>query len=361
MPLAPFLLALVLQGTPASAPATPPAPQPSAPQPPAPGSRVGPSLPSVPNVPEIVDRVVAIVNDQVITQSELEARVLPQIATAGLRDAKRLAEIRSTELRFMARDLLLTQAARRLAIDEAQITERVNTSIAEDVKKAGGEAQLRRNIEAQGKSYVEYERDKRNSELAFRLQAAELGFEARPENEIALTPSVLRAYYREHAAEFLAGAGVRGSMIWVGDDRTGSRPASRAIATELRRGVVGGESFTLVARNYPPPPRVAVSGRPAGDLGWIERGSRLDPKVEEFFFSNEPGTIGPELELEGGVAILRVEETRPAGPRPFQDPETQRAISERLYSERTGQILERLFLRLHREAYLWPRDLFGGL
>jgi peptidyl-prolyl cis-trans isomerase SurA len=330
----PAILLSLAQGAPASAPASFPAP----------------SLPAVPEV----DRVVAIVNDDVITQSELEAQMATVLATLGNPSTLDLPRLRREQLRAMAHDRLFTQAARRLNLDEKRIDERVKQRIEDLEKKAGGHSQLLKNIEAQGKSFAEFEREERSRELVEVLQRTELGLGERSENDISLSPLALRAHYREHVADYTRPPAVQGREILLPERRFGSKEAALAKARELRAELVAGADFAKLASQH-------SDWKPAegGALSWIELGSGFDPRIERALFSLEPEGVSAPIELEGAVAIVRVDAKRPGGLRPFEDPETQRLIADDLVQRRAIEVLRKLRARLLSESYVWPADLLG--
>src|SRR5262249_30074020 len=133
------------------------------------------SASSMPAVAELRDSIVAIINDEVITRSELDAKVAPLIRTIANPDARRLTQARGEEVQKMAFEILLKQASKRLGINEEEIAARTKWMIDEDIRKAGGETQLRRIQESQGRSYADYERETHDAVVAERVQLEELG------------------------------------------------------------------------------------------------------------------------------------------------------------------------------------------
>lgn len=307
------------------------------------------------------DRVEAIVNEQVITKSEIDLLLEPQRQAAGILDPAKLAELRRNELLRLTREALLTQAAKRMRVDEASVEQTLKEILEEETRKAGGKAQLRHNLEGQGRTLADYEREIRNEILIARLRASEYGLGERPENEIAITPSMLRAYYRENLDRFRSGPAVHGRQLWVSDGMTGARKATLQKVRELRSQIQAPEDFDRATRTYSTAP---LPGRARGDMGWVQRSSSVHPAIIEFLFSHEPGAISEPIELENAVVLVRVEEKRPAGLRPFEDPETQRDISGALLDSKRELVLRSLYRRLLSEAYIWPdtiRLMLGGV
>lgn len=309
--------------------------------------------PAAPALITSIDGVAAIVNDDVITLSELRAR-MGEIERSGEGlDPARLERERQKVLRTMVRERLYDQAARSRGIDEKRVSLILEAEMEDLQKRAGGRQQLEANLRAQGKSYAELEREKRSEVKAYLLQNAEVGIEQRPEVEVTFTPGEIRAYYREHPEEFQVPPSVRGRQIVLSFSRGGGRDAVMEKIRSLREKILAGADFAALAREHS-----ELAAAEGGELGWVRRGmSDTDPRIEHALFSHEPGTVTEPIELDGAVAMVRVEEKRPAMKEGFTGP-VQKRISDKLIRQRRDQILIELDHRLRLEAYIWPRDLF---
>lgn len=331
------LLALVFLQSPQSRPAEPP-------------KRTTETI----SVSAVTDRVVGIINNEVITQSEIDSRIANLIATQGVKDPAAIARARHDEKIQLAYQLLLTQAAKKLAFDEKQIDDGAKKRIEEKEKEAGGRAALHRNIESQGKSVAEWEREQRNLELMQRLLEAETGNDYRPEKEIVITPTLLRNYYKENIDKYKAGPMAKGRVLSISDAKSRSRANGLAQAKDLKDRIVKGADFADLARAHS-----EFAPHLGGQIPWVERDKKsADPKILEYLFSHEPGDVSDPLEIEGGVAIVKLEAKRPAGLRPFSDQETQEEIMNEIRRAKGNEMRIALVRRLQSEAYIWPADLF---
>jgi parvulin-like peptidyl-prolyl isomerase len=298
----------------------------------------------------VVDGVAAIVNDAVITKSELDTEFKNQIVRGRFANPAEASKQRV--LVEMADQLLLAHAAKRLKVDERQIEEGVKQRIAKAEKEAGGPAALRSQIQSLGRTYDEWQKEQYDEELTRRLQDAELGHGIRPEREIVITPTMIRDAYRSDIETFRVGPTVKGEKILLSDARYGDREKALEKANELLRLIEKGRSFSDLARLY-------SDFNPAygGAMDWIERRG-LDKKTETFLFDSPTGAVSPPMEVEDGVAIVRVAGKRPAGIRPLSDPQTQLVITSKLRREQLEALLSALLLRLRSEAYLYPPSAF---
>jgi parvulin-like peptidyl-prolyl isomerase len=330
--LAPLLL-LVIQGGPETAPASRPA---------------NPTQKRDPGIATRGDRVVAIINDDVITQSELDVQLGTNIAFGGITNTAEILKERKNELYNMIKQHLLTVAARSRKIDEKQIDAEVQDAIREEERVRGGPSGLRRWVQAQGKTLDEWQREKRAGILAQRLQAAEVGYEVRPERDVSVTPSDLRNYYRANVDKFQTGPMVKAQQILLTDAQLGSHEKVVARTKQVVEDIAGGKDFSDLARQF-------SAWRPenGGNLGWVERGKGLDKRVEDFLFNCAPGAVSPPIELDGETAIVKLLDKRAAGVLPFEDPDTQQRVSVRLQDEKVNAMLRQLSERLWRDSYVW--------
>ncbi|MBI3820920.1 MAG: peptidylprolyl isomerase [Planctomycetes bacterium] len=307
-------------------------------------------------VAAIADKVVGIINNEVITKSEIDSRLASLIATQGTKDPSKIAELWQDEKRKLAVELLLTQAAKKLAFDDKLIEDGVKRRMDELGKRAGNLAALQRKVESQGISFAEFERDQRNRELTERLWAAEVGHEYRPEKEIVITPALLRNYYKEHLNDFQAGPMVRGRVVSISDAKSRTHENALVSAKDVLERLKKGVEFADVAREL-------SEFRPqyGGEITWIERNKgSLEPSIEEFMFTRDVHETSGVIEVDHGVAIVKIEAKRPAGLRPFRDQDTQEEVARAIYMGQSDKLKFAMLKRLQAEAYIWPPDLFTG-
>ncbi len=115
--------------------------------------------------------------------------------------------------------------------------------------------------------------------------------------------------------------------ILVRIDRTPTEEAvakaeeeARQEAEDVKSRLEAGEDFAEVAKEVSDDPTTAEQG---GDLGWVFRGQMGDA-FDEVAFTLEPGQIGGPIEMNGGYAIILVEEKDPEHPVDEQEVENRR-------------------------------------
>ena len=84
--------------------------------------------------------------------------------------------------------------------------------------------------------------------------------------------------------------------------------AAQKLAEEVKARIEGGEDFAAVAKEVSADEASAADG---GELGWVFKGERGDA-FDEVAFSLQPGQIGGPVKVDGGYALILVEEKDPA-------------------------------------------------
>ena len=258
--------------------------------------------PSVPADQSLVDRVVAVVNEDVIMMSELqEAMVL------YLRETKEALPADGVERDRLVRRILARMVDHRLQIQEArrdkiEVTEEEVASVMDDfVKRNGGDrARIEEQLKAQGLSWEQLRRDMRDSLLAQKVRARRVGRRA------SVTEPEIDAYVTDNRGKFEADLKYHPRHIAVLAQPPASAEAWERAKAEVDRIVArlrDGADFAELARE-PSQDGSAVAG---DDLGWLTRGE-LQPLFEEPILRLRKGETTPPIKSENGYHLFRLEE-----------------------------------------------------
>jgi parvulin-like peptidyl-prolyl isomerase len=146
------------------------------------------------------------------------------------------------------------------------------------------------------------------------LQRLEQQVKAAPEPDEAQ----LRAYYESHRDLFTEPEQVRLSLILLKVDPSSPESAWQGAAAEaarLRRRLEQGGDFGELARVHSADP----SASRGGDLGYVHRGMLPESLQNRVIDALAPGAVSPPVRLLEGVALVRLEERKPARLRPFAE------------------------------------------
>ncbi len=259
------------------------------------------AVPAAPGARAQSAGIVAVVNGDVITTFDVEARRRLFAATAGLpMTAEVLDRITPQVRRLLVDERLRLQEVqrRRILVTDGEIAAAVGRIEQQNNMSPGG---LRANLARQGIDIRALYGQLRATIGWSKLVRAELGAQAQVDEE--LVRERMRALEAATGQpEFL----VAEVFIAVDDPRQ-EQEAERTAADlidQLRRGA----PFAAVAAQF----SQAQSAEQGGDLGWIRLG-QLEPEVEAVITQMPPGAVSTPIRTAGGFSIVTLRARREVG------------------------------------------------
>jgi peptidyl-prolyl cis-trans isomerase SurA len=269
---------------------------------------------------ELVDRVAAVVNNELITLSEVEARVAPEMQR--LRQEGDLAKRGELRAQMVKRGLELLIGEKLM---EAQVRE-LNIEVAdseielgmEDVKKQNNitSEQFEQLLGQEGYTLASYKTFMRKH-LA-RLKLVNL----KVRSKVKISDEDLKAEYarwaHDEAAEFEVHA--RHLLVQVPQKATpeqieAARVKAFALMTEAKQP---GVNFAELAKKKSEGPSAADGG----DLGFFRRGVMV-AEFEKAAFTLLPGGISEPIRTKFGWHVLKVEERKALAAPPLEEVKDQ--------------------------------------
>jgi peptidyl-prolyl cis-trans isomerase SurA len=253
--------------------------------------------------PVVLDRIVAVVNDEAITERELEERArfaLKQLAQQGTTPPPRGVVERQLLERMIA-DRVQVQFAKEtgLRVDDAEL-DRAISRIAEQNKITL--QQLRATLEKDGVPFAKFREDIRNEIVMSRLREREV------DNKIVITESEIDALLSASVNEEMRSDEVDLSHILVVVPENASPEqvqARRARAEEALAQLKRGADFRQVAAAFSEAPD-ALQG---GSMGW-RAGERLPTLFYDALRGMKPGQVSEVLRSANGFHIVRLNDRR---------------------------------------------------
>jgi len=295
-----------------------------------------------------LERVVAIVDDSIILQSELEARLVPlraeaeQIADPDERK-RRVAKLASQALDEMVNEELIVQAARhaKIEVEGSEVQAAVD-----EIKQQNklDDAGLEQALAAQGYTLANYKADLRRQVLRFRAVNQILG------PKVQVTDEDVKARYDQLQRRSEAVGAVRLShiLIKLPEHATESQQSdAKAKAIRALERVKSGEAFAKVAADMSDDDGTKNTG---GELGWIERGSLSNPDLEQTVFSMEKNDIRGPVSGSQGLEVFLVTDTKKSELKPFAEmkEQLQRDLRRRELDKQTQIWVD----ELRKKAYI---------
>ncbi len=289
-----------------------------------------------------LERVVAVVNDSIILQSELEARLLPVMAEAQqitdpTERRRRIAKLSSQVLDEMVNEELIVQAAEaaKVEVDSSEVQAAID-----EIKQNNNldDAQLAQALAQQGFTMQGYRMDLRRQLL--RLRAVNQLVSPK----VQVTDEDVRARYDELQRRSASVSAVYLSHILI---KLPEHPSEQELAqakdaaTKAIDRVKAGEPFADVAK--------AVSADPNVELGWFQRGS-INPEWEQIVFSMEKGDVRGPVSGPTGLHVFYVSDVKASALKPFPEmkEQLQRELRRRELDKQTAVWIE----ELRKKAYI---------
>jgi len=294
-----------------------------------------------------LERVVAIVNDSIILQSELDARLTPMIAQAqSITDEgerkRRLAKLASQILDEMVNEELIVQAAVTAKIEVE--TSEVQAAL-DEIKQQNNldDAGLAQALSAQGYTLQNYKADLRRQLM--RLRAVNTIVQPK----IQVTDEDIKARFDQMQRRSEAVSAVRLSdiLIKLPDHATEQQiNEGKAKAGKAVERVKGGEDFVAVAKDMSDDTSTKDTG---GELGWFERGS-INPDWEQVGFSMEEGDTRGPVSGPQGQYVFQVTDVKKSELKPFAEMKEQ--LTRELKRRELDKQTETWVAELRKKAYI---------
>jgi len=262
----------------------------------------------------IVDRIVAIVNHDVITLSELDKNVnsyMKRIEKTVPEDQLDAIEkhVRQMVLNELIDQRLITQEAKKrgLMATDRDVNDAITNIITQ--RKITHE-KLQYEIEQLGITFDEYREEVRAQLTKRNFLAGEI------KSKITISKEEIGAYYREHRKDYEGkeAARIRQILILLPRDAADqTREKLRMRAEDILQRLRQGDSFSMLATEVSQGP----AAKTGGDLGFVEKGLML-PDVDAAAFSLKIGEISDVIESPIGFHIIQVVDKRGEGVKPIE-------------------------------------------
>ncbi|MBU0571560.1 MAG: peptidylprolyl isomerase [Candidatus Omnitrophica bacterium] len=289
---------------------------------------------------EVLDKVIVVVNDEVITQREFDKIFIPVQQSyeenfKGGELEKRLAETKEALLRQMIDTKIAISEAKKAKVEakEEEVQKRV------DQIKAyyPDEDTFLQALNERGTNLTEF--TKEVSEQMLAQQVVEQEVSAR----IVVTPAEINDLYKENEEQFVTPRRMKVSTVMVRkgeDDEEGMRKIK-----DLKKRIEGGADISEVAKEYSEGP-YAEKG---GEIGYVVKGQLL-PEMEEVIFSSDKGDLTKVVETRIGYHVFLVEEIEE--PRKLELAEVSDFLRGEIFKKKFEKALMEWLEEKRKNAYI---------
>jgi peptidyl-prolyl cis-trans isomerase SurA len=298
---------------------------------------------------KVVEEIIARVNNEIITRSELE-KAKSQAAEDAQQDCsgrctqEQLQVAMEDRQKFALRDLidqsLLAQRGKDMGINvEPEVVKKLDEIRQQNKLKDLDE--LEKAVTAQGINWEDFKSNIRNRLLTQEVIRREVG------SHITIGHDEEMKYYEEHKAEFVRPEQValRAIEIKTEGKKESEIPELKAKAEKLLQRVKDGEDFGELAKRFSD----GSTAQQGGFLGVYKRGE-LSKELEDTVFKMKKNELTPVIETKQGFLILQVLEHYDEGEQSFSKVENE--IMDRLYQERMEPAMREYLKTLREQSYV---------
>jgi peptidyl-prolyl cis-trans isomerase SurA len=298
----------------------------------------------------VADRIVAVVNDEVVTLSELNNAFEPyqekfDASYQGPDREKARAEAKLMLLNRMIEGVLMEQESRKtgIAVRDEEVTEAIN-DIQKQRKLTPDE--LRRALARDGITLDAFRKDIRNQINRMKLIRRDI------KSRVAVTDEEIGEFYRKRREDYEGKEVVRIKQIVLllpKDVDPAAKGKLQADAENIQKRLIDGEPFDRLSAKYSQGPAAAEGG----DVGFIERGM-IHSEVEDIAFGLPLNQISGVIESSVGFHIIQVIDRRGAGLKAIESvrEEIREKIDREKMEKKYGEWVEELRKKSHIEIKL---------
>lgn len=287
---------------------------------------------------EILDGAAAIVNGDLITLQDVDARAAPDLARVGA-NAEARANIRVGALDVLIGERLLEAEIKTLQLE---VTSDELDHAVEEVRKQNNldEAHFAEALTGQGLTMAAYKEQLKKQLARMKL------LQIRVKSRVKVSDEDLKnAYAREVATAPIT---VKARHIFVAVPATASPEQVKVAEQKAERALSelkAGKDFAVVARDLSDGPTAKLGG----DLGWIKRGDML-PEIEKAAFALEPGQVSGLIRARGGFHLVKVDDKKREAPPDFEAAKAE--LSDRLTREQLDKESDKYLVQLRKDAHV---------
>ena len=302
----------------------------------------------------MLDRIVAVVNDDIITLSELKEsgkEVLSRVEENAPPDKRQeiLEETRQRLLTKLITERLINQQAAAANIQVSD--EEFQRSYQRNLEQIGvSQEEFRRRLEEKGLSEERYKTDLRNKLLRDKL----IIYEVR--SKVVVTDEMVKKYYDDKYSEegtdggfYLLQMGFTwgdSGQVQSSDDLPAANKAqARQRAESIREEVLAGADFSKLARQESDLP----SSEDGGDLGFFQK-NELAPYMRETIVNLDVGEISPVIESANSYQFFKLLSRQ-------DDEKSMEAHFEKVKGDIRAQLMENKF---QEEYQKWVEQIKTG-
>jgi len=291
---------------------------------------------------QTVNKIVAVVNEEVVTQQDvdqLKTILYAQYAQEfkGNDLLKKMQEVEGNLLRQIIEDKLVLSRAKELNV-------RATDNEIEDKLKLikssfPSDEVFNETLMSQGVTVADL-KDRYRDQIIMR-KIVEFGVKSK----VSVLPSDVTKYYEDHRQEFKIDEKYKVRHILIKADSDVDAELAKVETGDIYDDIVRGRDFAELAKEYSQGPHKEQGG----DMGYLSRGTMLK-ELDDAIFLLKPGEFSPPIRSDLGYHIFKVEDATNSGYMSLDG--AKQDIEKILFQKKFKEKLDEWLSELKAKAYI---------
>ncbi|MCK4463333.1 MAG: peptidylprolyl isomerase, partial [Candidatus Omnitrophica bacterium] len=291
---------------------------------------------------EVIDKILVVVNDEVITQREVDRKVAPlyeQYKTMYENSElmEKLKVVYKSVLEQLINDKLVISEARRRGVEIT--AKEIDDELNKVTKRFASDEEFYLTLDKQGISVEELKENYKSSFMAKKLIDVEIGA------KVTITPIEIIGYYDNHKQEFMSPEMIKVRSILIKIKKDRGSEASLNLAKEILGRLQKGEDFAEIAKVYSD----GLYASSGGEIGYIKRGEMIK-RIDSVIFGLKEGETSEMLRTDLGFHFFKVEDKKEARLMDFD--EVKDGIEKFIFNSKIQKRLKEYIQQLRENAYI---------
>jgi peptidyl-prolyl cis-trans isomerase SurA len=290
----------------------------------------------------VVDKIMVVVNNEVITQGEIDRILGPayeqyKYAFSGKDLIKKLDDARQAVLAQLIEEKLILSEAKKqnIEVDEKDVKAKVE----EARKRFSSNEMFEQALDAQRISLKELRVKFKEQLMSRKLVDQKVG------SKIFITPNEVVEYYNSHTKDFSKPEEIKISNILIRPKENVRVEKTVDLVVEISKRLKAGSDFAELAKIYSEGP----GAKDGGAMGYVKRGDLL-PEIEKVVFGMKEGEVSEMIRTKLGYHFFRVDEKKAAEAVSMAD--ARRPIEEALWMGKMKERSKAWIEDLRKHAYI---------
>ncbi len=291
---------------------------------------------------QVVNKVVAVVNNEIITQHDVD-QLLAVLYAQQVQEYKgdelleRMEDSKKDILKRMIEDKLILSRAREMGVNVSE--DDVDAKL--ELIKSGfpSEEAFQKTMQMQGITVSDLKARYRDQIMMKKI----INFEIK--SKVSVLPSEIAEYYEKHREEFKQDEKYRVRHILIKAEDDVGFELARVEAQDIYDKLMDGQDFAEIAKKYSHGP----NKEQGGDMGYIGRGEMLE-ELDRVIFELREGEFSSPVKSRVGYHIFKVEKIKHSGYFSLEDVKV--GIEQVIFQKKLKEKLDEWLVELRTGAYI---------